>query len=172
MLFEGLRGLCFRIAAVDVVQAVVQADIGFGQRGGLLGRGDDAQHRRARVLEVPLRRDVPHVPGERCVDRVIDDLVDLVDPGRGGDLLDRVKATELLGTMLGGFNVQPLIDLLDDRFTRYTAMQCLSPLIDEPKARKMASSFLRRWLTKNVPKSPVSGPAPRSKMTSAGFSRR
>ncbi|MBM4379708.1 MAG: bifunctional aconitate hydratase 2/2-methylisocitrate dehydratase, partial [Deltaproteobacteria bacterium] len=29
-------------------------------------------------------------------------------------LLSRVKATELLGTMLGGFNVAPLVDLLDD----------------------------------------------------------
>ncbi|HJW33476.1 MAG TPA: bifunctional aconitate hydratase 2/2-methylisocitrate dehydratase [Holophagaceae bacterium] len=29
-------------------------------------------------------------------------------------LLSRAKATELLGTMLGGYNVQPLIDLLDD----------------------------------------------------------
>ena len=29
-------------------------------------------------------------------------------------LISRVKATELLGTMLGGYNVKPLIDLLDD----------------------------------------------------------
>ncbi|MCM8736725.1 bifunctional aconitate hydratase 2/2-methylisocitrate dehydratase [Azospirillum sp. A1-3] len=29
-------------------------------------------------------------------------------------LISKVKATELLGTMLGGFNVQPLIDLLSD----------------------------------------------------------
>ncbi len=29
-------------------------------------------------------------------------------------LVSRAKATELLGTMLGGYNVQPLIDLLDD----------------------------------------------------------
>ncbi|MFT4174156.1 MAG: bifunctional aconitate hydratase 2/2-methylisocitrate dehydratase [Rhodocyclaceae bacterium] len=29
-------------------------------------------------------------------------------------LIDRAKATELLGTMLGGYNVKPLIDLLDD----------------------------------------------------------
>ena len=29
-------------------------------------------------------------------------------------LVPRAKATELLGTMLGGFNVKPLIDLLDD----------------------------------------------------------
>jgi aconitate hydratase 2 / 2-methylisocitrate dehydratase len=28
--------------------------------------------------------------------------------------LDRAKATELLGTMVGGYNVKPLIDLLDD----------------------------------------------------------
>jgi len=30
-------------------------------------------------------------------------------------LLPRTKATELLGTMLGGYNVKPLIDLLDDK---------------------------------------------------------
>ena len=29
-------------------------------------------------------------------------------------LIGRAKATELLGTMLGGYNVQPLVDLLDD----------------------------------------------------------
>jgi aconitate hydratase 2/2-methylisocitrate dehydratase len=29
-------------------------------------------------------------------------------------LVSRAKATELLGTMLGGYNVKPLIDLLDD----------------------------------------------------------
>ncbi|MGC3965039.1 MAG: bifunctional aconitate hydratase 2/2-methylisocitrate dehydratase [Rhodocyclaceae bacterium] len=29
-------------------------------------------------------------------------------------LINRAKATELLGTMLGGYNVKPLIDLLDD----------------------------------------------------------
>ncbi|MCG9115712.1 bifunctional aconitate hydratase 2/2-methylisocitrate dehydratase [Laribacter hongkongensis] len=29
-------------------------------------------------------------------------------------LVSRAKATELLGTMLGGYNIQPLIDLLDD----------------------------------------------------------
>ena len=29
-------------------------------------------------------------------------------------LITRARATELLGTMLGGYNVQPLVDLLDD----------------------------------------------------------
>ena len=30
-------------------------------------------------------------------------------------LISRAKATELLGTMLGGYNISPLIDLLDDK---------------------------------------------------------
>src|SRR5512144_158692 len=30
-------------------------------------------------------------------------------------LISRQKATELLGTMLGGYNIQPLIDLLSDK---------------------------------------------------------
>ena len=29
-------------------------------------------------------------------------------------LISRAKATELLGTMLGGYNISPLIELLDD----------------------------------------------------------
>src|SRR5215204_2868023 len=29
-------------------------------------------------------------------------------------LISRVRATELLGTMVGGYNVKPLIDLVDD----------------------------------------------------------
>ena len=41
-------------------------------------------------------------------------------------LLDRVKATELLGTMLGGFNVQPLVDLLDDKELGAVAAKQLS----------------------------------------------
>jgi aconitate hydratase 2 / 2-methylisocitrate dehydratase len=31
------------------------------------------------------------------------------------DLISRAKATELLGTMVGGYNVKPLIELLDDK---------------------------------------------------------
>jgi aconitate hydratase 2/2-methylisocitrate dehydratase len=36
-------------------------------------------------------------------------------------LISRVKATELLGTMLGGYNISPLIDLLDDAVTAQAA---------------------------------------------------
>src|SRR6478672_7432061 len=40
-------------------------------------------------------------------------------------LVSRVKATELLGTMVGGYNVKPLIDLLDDEATAATAAAAL-----------------------------------------------
>ena len=40
-------------------------------------------------------------------------------------LISRVRATELLGTMLGGYNIQPLIDLLDDAECAPAAVQAL-----------------------------------------------
>jgi aconitate hydratase 2/2-methylisocitrate dehydratase len=40
-------------------------------------------------------------------------------------LISRVKATELLGTMVGGYNVKPLIDLLDDADVAATAAAAL-----------------------------------------------
>ena len=40
-------------------------------------------------------------------------------------LISRVKATELLGTMLGGYNVKPLIDALDDTEVGATAATAL-----------------------------------------------
>ncbi len=41
-------------------------------------------------------------------------------------LITRERATELLGTMLGGYNVQPLIELLDDKLTGPIAAAGLS----------------------------------------------
>src|SRR5690606_27240419 len=40
-------------------------------------------------------------------------------------LIDAKRATELLGTMLGGYNVGPLIDLLDDPALGATAADAL-----------------------------------------------
>ncbi len=40
-------------------------------------------------------------------------------------LIDKVRATELLGTMLGGFNIEPLLDLLDDAECGETAAEAL-----------------------------------------------
>ncbi|PHS70249.1 MAG: bifunctional aconitate hydratase 2/2-methylisocitrate dehydratase [Methylophaga sp.] len=41
-------------------------------------------------------------------------------------VIDPVKATTLLGTMMGGYNIQPLIDLLDQADTAEAAEQALS----------------------------------------------
>jgi aconitate hydratase 2/2-methylisocitrate dehydratase len=41
-------------------------------------------------------------------------------------LLDNIKATEILGTMLGGYNIQPLIELLDIETTAPVAAKALS----------------------------------------------
>lgn len=41
------------------------------------------------------------------------------------DSLNRQQATHLLGTMLGGYNIQPLIDLLDDTGLANTAAEAL-----------------------------------------------
>src|SRR5688572_28978450 len=40
-------------------------------------------------------------------------------------LISKVRATELLGTMVGGYNVKPLIDLLDDAAVAPTAAAAL-----------------------------------------------
>ncbi|MEO5341853.1 MAG: bifunctional aconitate hydratase 2/2-methylisocitrate dehydratase [Gammaproteobacteria bacterium SHHR-1] len=44
-------------------------------------------------------------------------------------LIDRKRATFLLGTMLGGYNVAPLIELLDDEQTSHEAVLALSKTI-------------------------------------------
>ena len=41
-------------------------------------------------------------------------------------LIDKVRATEILGTMLGGFNILPLIACLDDDETADAAVAALS----------------------------------------------
>jgi aconitate hydratase 2/2-methylisocitrate dehydratase len=41
-------------------------------------------------------------------------------------LIDKVRATELLGTMLGGYNIVPLIDALDDESLAPSAVESLS----------------------------------------------
>jgi len=53
----------------------------------------------------------------------------LADVAKGDtpcDLIDPVNATRLLGTMLGGYNIQPLIELLDNSKTAEVAAKALS----------------------------------------------
>ena len=53
-------------------------------------------------------------------------LADVAKGVAASPLIDRVRATELLGTMLGGYNIHPLIDLLDDADLAATAATALS----------------------------------------------
>jgi len=71
-------------------------------------------------------------------------------------LIDRQRATELLGTMLGGYNVQPLVDMLDDDAVAETAATALKKTLlvfdsfdgvaDKAKAGNAAAqAVLQSW---------------------------
>ncbi|MBD3647086.1 MAG: aconitate hydratase B, partial [Pseudomonadales bacterium] len=53
-------------------------------------------------------------------------LADVAKGDTACPLIDRQEATRLLGTMLGGYNIQPLIELLDDEEIAATAVEALS----------------------------------------------
>jgi len=53
-------------------------------------------------------------------------LADLVKGNAASPLIDKIRAVELLGTMLGGYNVSPLIDALDDEAVGAQAVKALS----------------------------------------------
>ncbi len=70
-------------------------------------------------------------------------------------LIDKAKATELLGTMLGGYNVQPLIDLLDDEELAPIAAKALShtllvfdafhDVVEKSSSNQYAKQVLESW---------------------------
>ncbi len=70
-------------------------------------------------------------------------------------LIDRVQATELLGTMMGGYNIQPLIELLDDDETALTAQKALShttlvydayhDIVEKAETNAYAKAILESW---------------------------
>ena len=70
-------------------------------------------------------------------------------------LVDKRKATELLGTMLGGYNVQPMIDLLDDAEVGDLAVAGLSKtllvfdafhdVVEKSKTSENAKKVLQSW---------------------------
>jgi len=71
------------------------------------------------------------------------------------ELIDVVRATEILGTMLGGYNIQPLIDLLDNDTTAAAAAKALSHTLlvydafhdvaEKSKSNDAAASVIRSW---------------------------
>ncbi|MDM8559557.1 bifunctional aconitate hydratase 2/2-methylisocitrate dehydratase [Candidatus Parabeggiatoa sp. HSG14] len=70
-------------------------------------------------------------------------------------LITPAQATELLGTMLGGYNIQPLIDLLDDKKLAPIAAKGLSHTLlmfdachdveEKAKTNKMAQNVFNAW---------------------------
>ena len=130
----------------------------------------------------PLPLDVPQVAdlveliksGSGDQDELMDLLVNRVPPGvdqaayvkaafladvakgeAGCGWITREYATELLGTMLGGYNIQPLIDCLDDEVTASIAADALSKItlvydayhdIKEKSANnEHAARIIRSW---------------------------
>ncbi len=71
------------------------------------------------------------------------------------ELIDAVRATEILGTMLGGYNIQPLIDLLDSTTTADAAATALShtlliydafhDIAEKSKSNEAAARVVRSW---------------------------
>ena len=70
-------------------------------------------------------------------------------------IIDNVRATELLGTMLGGYNIEPLISLLDHDATAATAASALSKtllmfdafhdVVEKSESNEHAMSILQSW---------------------------
>ena len=82
----------------------------------------------------------------------------LADVAKGNTecgLIDAVRATEILGTMLGGYNIHPLIDLLDNEATADAAATALSHTLliydafhdvaEKSKSNEAAARVIRSW---------------------------
>ena len=82
-------------------------------------------------------------------------LEDIAKNNAVSPLINRQYATELLGTMLGGYNIEPLIDLLDDEEVADKAAEALSQtllmfdfrldLVEKAKTNKYAATVLESW---------------------------
>ncbi|MFL2529872.1 MAG: aconitate hydratase B, partial [Candidatus Azotimanducaceae bacterium] len=82
-------------------------------------------------------------------------LTDIAKNNTTSPLINRQRATELLGTMLGGYNIEPLIELLDDEEVADKAVEALSrtllmfdfriDLIEKAKTNKYAATVLQSW---------------------------
>jgi len=82
-------------------------------------------------------------------------LADVANGNTACDLISREHATELLGTMLGGYNIQPLIELLDDDATAPAAVKALSHTLliydafhdvsEKAKTNDFAKQIIQSW---------------------------
>jgi len=82
-------------------------------------------------------------------------LADIAKGNAQCELIGAVRATEILGTMLGGYNIQPLIDLLDNEATADAAAAALSHTLliydafhdvaEKSKNNDAAARVIRSW---------------------------
>lgn len=82
-------------------------------------------------------------------------LADVAKGNTSCELIDAVRATELLGTMLGGYNIVPLIELLDNAVTADAAATALSHTLliydafhdvsDKAASNEHAARVIRSW---------------------------
>ena len=82
-------------------------------------------------------------------------LADIAKGVSTSPVIDKVNATELLGTMLGGYNIEPLIDLLDDEEVAAAAASGLSKtllmfdhrfdVVEKAKTNEHARAVVDAW---------------------------
>jgi aconitate hydratase 2 / 2-methylisocitrate dehydratase len=82
-------------------------------------------------------------------------LADITQGAATSPLISKERATELLGTMLGGYNIQPLIKLLDDAALAPLAVKCLSHTLlmfdayhdvaEKAKTNEFAKQVVKSW---------------------------
>jgi len=82
-------------------------------------------------------------------------LSDVAKGNTSCESIDKVKATQLLGSMMGGYNIQPLIDLLDDGDTAAAAERALSTtlliydayhdVVDKAASNPYAKRVVEAW---------------------------
>ena len=82
-------------------------------------------------------------------------LADITTDKTQCDLIDKAKAVEFLGTMLGGYNIQPLINILDDDSLAPEAVKALSKtllmfdayhdVVEKSKNNSFAKQVVDSW---------------------------
>jgi len=105
------------------------------------------------VLELFIHRVPPGVDQAAYVKAGF--LADVAKGNASSPLIDAAKATEILGTMLGGYNIHPLIELLDDDSVAPIAVTALSKtllmfdayhdVIEKSKSNTYAKQIVDSW---------------------------
>lgn len=115
--------------------------------------GDKPSQEQELLLKLLINRVPPGVDQAAYVKAAF--LADVAKGNTSCELLDALRATEILGSMLGGYNIQPLIDLLDNETTAEAAANALShtlliydafhDIAEKSKTNAAAARVVRSW---------------------------